>query len=456
MNWNLERFFLAVFFTLLTVVFFVIFYVYLMPIGLISDDFVILERAKNGEPLWTIHYTWTLNWVWKWLAEGAISLKDMKGATLLIHVANAALLYLFLVKRVNYTALQAGGASILLLLSAAGIEALAWNCCLGYTLTLFFILASLLVNSSKMEQESPGIGWLEGSLQAFALMTWDWGVLVFPLTALSALFREKRPSWPKIFIYFIPSLCMLMAYFVIRMQSNKETIYAVSSLFAIMKFLFASPLIVLAPNVSKELLSSLFGVFLGLGIWAGMLYLTVKERRSRFFVSAFLLTLLPWLIGGHPSSRYYYLSAPFLFSLAPLVLRKNGGAGCLTLLLSLQFYFFYERAHMWSLAANEVQKLGTQFQSLALNNEKRLVIINAPDAFGPESFPMRPQAWHCGLETLCPDAVQIKVSGAPHIWADGGVRMSREEIFALYPNDAVYEVVSLPEGPYGSFSLVSR
>lgn len=455
MNRNLQHLFLFAPIPLAVAGFFAIFYVYLLPIGLISDDYVILERAKNGEPLWTIHFTWTLNWIWKWLAEGVITLKGFKGATFAVHLANTGLLYLFLVKRFSYTPFQSAAASLLLLLSASGIEALAWNCCLGYALTLFFILASLAINASKTDREYQGMGWLEALVQAVALMTWDWGVLVFPLTALSALLKTNRPPFYKLLLYFLPSLGVLLTYGLLRMQSSKETIYAVSSLAASAKFLFASPLIVLAPNLSKEIMSSFFGILASLALWTGMLYVALKEKRSRFFISAFILALIPWLIGGHPSSRYYYLSAPFLLSLSPLVLPRALGSACLILLISLQFYSSYERAHLWSLADREVKQLEVQFKALDLETgkEKQLVIINAPDAFGPPSFPMRPQMWHCGLDTLCPNAVQVKIPPASHIWAEGGHRSSWEEVSALYSNDAVYEVIFVPGGLFGSFAL---
>ncbi|CRX38902.1 hypothetical protein [Estrella lausannensis] len=458
MNGNFQRLLLFVLLPLAAVGFLVAFYVHLLPIGLISDDFVLLERAKSGDSLWTIHYTWTLNWLWKWLAEGVITLREYKAVTLAVHLANTCLLYLFLVKRFSYTPFQSAMASLLLLLSASGIEALAWTCCLGYTWTLLFILASLVINASPMSKEHQSMGWLEAMVQAAALMTWDWGVLVFPLTALSALLKEGRPSLPKLFFYFLPSLLVLMAYGLLREQSSKETIYAVSSLAASLKFLFASPLIVLAPNISKEILSSFLGIVASLALWLVMLYFAVKERRSRFFVCAFILALLPWLIGGHPSSRYYYLSAPFLLSLAPLLTTRAAGGVGLTLLVIVQFYSSFERTKMWNLADREVRKLEVEFKSLALlpADGKRLLIINAPDAFGPPSFPMRPQVWHCGLETLCPEAIQVKVSPAPHIWAEGGNRVSWEEVVARYSNDIIYEVVWLPEESSGSFSLVLR
>lgn len=441
---------------LLAAGFLIAFFTYLLPIGMISDDFVILERAKSGDPLWTIHYSWTLQWIWKWLSQGIISPKILKIFVLAVHLLNAVLTYYFLTLRWGFSKRQAQVASLLVLLSPSGVEALAWSCCLGYVLTLCFILSSLLVTGYRLKRGTCRMGFEAACLLAVALLTWDWGVLIVPTLLLSVWFSDERPAFTQILRYFIPSFAVLIAYAWMRTRLDLETVYGVSGIAFMAKFLFVSPLLALAPNLDKSFFTSPGGIITASAVWGAALLIAYRDRRGRFFISVFLLTLLPWLIGGYPSSRYYYLSAPFLFALVPLINLKKRRTLIPALFLMVQFHFFLERAELWNLADREVRKLEDAFRSLAMedNSGKKLVLVNVPDAFGPESFPMRPQAWHSGLEAFIPQAVEIKVPGVPYIWADGGMRLRRDEINEMFSREAVYEIVLEDGGKFGEFSIV--
>jgi len=401
----------------LWVLFLAHFVTYIYPIGLISDDVLIVKRAGEDMPLWTIHYSYFLSFLWKMLADGTISPQSFKVIALITHIANCLLFYRLLRGYFNLDSSMAFLGSTLFLFSAAGLEAIAWNCCLGYLFTAFFLLLALEYLSHPL---------ILAVIQLLAVMSWDWGVIIAPM-CLAALYFQKRSL--KI---IIPAVIVLIGYLVFRSTLPLEATYKKNSILDMAKFLFGSPLLILLPNMGKAFFGSMLGV-IGALIIALVLFI-----RARPAFILFTITLVPWIIGGHPSSRYFYLSAPFLFAgLLPY-------ARFLAYpILLIQVLFSFQRIELWAFADQEAKRIGEEIVKAFSTTpaDKKFVVVNVPDAYGPESLPMRPQVWHCGIDALCDRIISVKTPGAPFMWNEETSFMSRKEIQEKFSNAAIFEVV---------------
>lgn len=443
-------FFAKTFLGLSWILFFCLFLSAIYPVGHLSDDFVVLDRALKDEPLWTIHYSYTLGFFWKVLTPTGFKL-----LALIIHLANCGLFFRFL-RSLSLDLETALFGATLFLFSAAGYEAIIWNCCLGYLFTAFFLLIALNITdlSTRQKMSWTTYSFLMSVLQLISVMTWDWGVIITPICLAAILFSEKRKT--RLF-HLLPASLVLIAYLVFRMTIKLDAIYGKNSLYDMVKFFLGSPLLMLMPNMDREFFSSLIAIVLSFVLLMGMIYLAIKVKEARGPLAFLVITLLPWVIGGHPTSRYYYIAAPFLFVFV-LLLHKQfflKGRILLMIFLGLQIHFFLERAQLWYHAGIESHKIGRLIKKTYDEQPfgSPLVVVNVPDAFGPSHLPMRPQSWHMGIETFCKDIILLKTCDTEFIWKDEKLT-SRERIQDTYKNAALYEVILRDENPYGTFHLV--
>lgn len=438
------------------VLFFSLFFFYIFPIGLISDDLVILKRAERGLPLWTIHYSPALEFLWGFVASNRIGLGGFKLLALSIHLTNCGLFYLFIKRYFGMDRFSALLTATLFLFSAAGLEAIAWNCCLGYLITSFFLFLSLNLTERFLMNFNSFLSIPLAFLQFFALMAWDWGVLIVPMSLGAIWFFEKRPSLCKVVLFIAPASALLLMYLYFRSTLNLETVYGKNSPSNMVKFFLGSPLLIMLPNVAKPFFSSTSGALLSLSLFLSLIYFSWTKKKIQPALFFFALTLLPWIIGGYPSSRYYYLAAPFLFAFIPLIEKKIPSKnGFIIGILALQAFFFFERARLWNSAYVESKSLSNAIEKAYRREppEKQFVVVNVPDAFGPENFPLRPQSWHNGLETISENIIQVKIPKTPFVWAEGSVFMERNKIKETFANAALFEVVLENKGKYGAFAL---
>jgi hypothetical protein len=216
------------------------------------------------------------------------------------------------------------------------------------------------------------------------------------------------------------------------------------------RFLFGSPLLGLFPNLNKE---SYFSVPI-LFLFVAMVLFLGRAAWKQGIVLALLIcffgAVVPWVRGGNPSSRYFYLAMPFLYLALTLALQQLKSQyiawGIATALLVSQFWSTYERAVLWVEADQQAHALMKEVVVLLSTfPSEKMVIVNVPEAYGPQQMPMRPQMWYCGFKEYLRgrniDVALVKTDDSPFVWERSPDRLSRDAVAAAYPEKTLYEVV---------------
>jgi hypothetical protein len=217
------------------------------------------------------------------------------------------------------------------------------------------------------------------------------------------------------------------------------------------QFFFGSPLLGLFPNLSKNTYFSLpmLGLFTAVALlltWAAW-----QQRMVIILLVCFFGTILPWVKGGNPSSRYFYVAMPFLYLAIVLALstvKSQVKAWIVAfLLLASQFWDTYQRSVLWLEADHAAHILMEQTEILLSSTvtEKQIVIVNVPEAYGSPNMPMRPQLWYCGFKEYLNDkglkVAFAKTDDSPFVWHKSTGRLPRQVVASMYSEALLYETV---------------
>jgi len=427
----------------------------ILPIGFISDDYALIQSAKEGKSLWSLHFSPILSWLWQLTAHGSFNPFEWHLLALFFHYVNAVLVYLIAWQLCKLAPQASATAALLYALNPAGMEAIAWCCSLGYVITSTWILLGIY-SLSFYSADSPKTAWKYSLgwalLQLIAFLTWDWGILLFPVLFMFALVKTPTKRQNNLLI-FCPIATVWLFGLLLRLTSQYQTGWQTNALSTKMMFFFGSPLLGLLSNASKSFFLSPWGMAMDL-ILLGLL--AAAARRSKMalgMVLAYGICILPWVNGGNPSSRYFYIPMVFIYlGLAMAAAQANYrkiAAILINLLLALELIFAYQRAVLWNGAYHQAQKLKTQVEEIAGTSNDPVVIVNLPEAYGPESLPMRPQMWYCGFDTLFPIIETAKTGHCPFLWRNSASD-DKQTLASQYPQKSIYEVIDQD----GSFFLV--
>lgn len=436
-----------------------------LQIGYVSDDFKLLESAAQGTKLWHLHYSLPFQFLWECSAAGTFGALQWRLLALTFHGINIALVY-YMMRREMGTSLNiALFAAVLTAMNPAGVEALAWSCSAGYVLTSTWLLVGLALLFAHDEHSSPAkttlLAILLAILQIVAYLTWDWGVLLFAVVGISALAAKTPWNRPfdvlKLSRLLDPIAVCWFIGFLWRSTSQYGTGWQHNTLLTKIKFLLGSPLLGLFPNFHKEFYSSPAGIACSLALLAFLVWTATRNRFARAMLLSYFLCIMPWALGGNPSGRYFYIPMCFLYIVIALGFQqwsfKLVPAG-IVVLTAAELYLSYQRTVMWQLAYRESQSLKGKVEQIAATSKAKTMILNVPDAYGPETMSMRPQMWYCGFQTLFPDVVVLKSKDCPFVWKPAATVADRSEAIRLHQDKQLFEVVERRQDYGTSFDIV--
>lgn len=434
-----------------------------LQIGYMSDDFALIENAATGKRLWHLHYSPVFQFLWECSAAGSFGQLGWHALSLGFHLLNSGITFYIARRQMQLSLNISLFALALTAMNPAGIEAVAWSCSAGYVVTSTWLLLGVSVMLSQMKTTT--IALLLALLQLLAFLTWDWGILLFPIV-LAILWAINIP-WNRPFdiVNFMTlwaplGACWLVG-FILRSTSQYETGWQDNDLLTMVKFVIGAPFLGLFPNFDKTFYVSLPGMVLGSFVALFLVWSAFKNRFALAMLLAFILCIMPWVLGANPSSRYFYIPMPFLYLTLSMGLQQIKPAKIapvmLSVLLAVELTFAYERAKLWYMAYKESQSLKNKVEQLVHTSAPHsFIILNIPDAYGPEQLPMRPQMWFCGFHTLFPSVDAPKSQDCPYVWKAATSYANKKEILAAYPDKKVYEVVYHQPGDWSEFDIIEH
>lgn len=450
-------------------------------IGFFSDDYNLLHEAASNTFSHGLHYSPLSNLLWRLTAAGYLQAQSWHFLALGFHFLNSFLVYYYLRKK-DHQMIGALFAAALVSVNPLGVEAIAWSCCLGYVMTLTWLMLGLLVIEILHNKKWAPL--LLAGLQILAFLTWDWGIVLFPVFAILVFFPfesvpepgpvaeprlpsfansgpdlvsgadskgQRRGTFRKAFSLLLPCCVCWLLGLALRAVSDYGVRWQENSLETIGRFLIAAPVIGLFPQFEKETYHSFWGILLIIGTYATMLFLALRKRMVGGLFLCFFVCSIPWILFGNFSGRYFYLSVPFLYM--GLVLgNKRKALLPLSFFLILQSYWMAERVGLWENAYQRAQQLRYQIQEIAVD-QKALVVVNLPEAYGPENLAMRPQIWYGGLQVLIPNTIQVRTHNCPFVWKGGRNLVERDQVASLFPEQTIWEVVYKNKNDWHDYTL---
>ena len=454
---------LLLFFALATIIFIHLFTT--LSIGYISDDYSLINNAKYGTNLWSLHYSPMFRFLWECSASGSLSALDWHLLTFGFHIINTLIIFLIAQKCFHLSLRMALFSAVLTSLNPAGIEALAWSCSAGYVLTAALIYFSIYFLFSRHEVVSFNQNVLTGFtlaiIQLAAFLTWDWGILIFPVLLVCSLIIDKPYAfcWKDSVLRLGPiCLCWVIGAY-LRATSDYSYSWQHNSWDTMLKFALGSPMLGLFPNFDKTFYSSAWGILSGSLLLVFLIWTALKSRIALALLVCYFLSILPWVLGGNPSGRYFYIPMSFIYLILAIGLQKipykTLSAFGIVFLISCELYLAYTRASLWKQAYVESQNLKFQVETIALEAAVNpIIIVNMPDSYGPNDLAMRPQMWFCGLNALYPNIKIVKTSDCNYIWKPTAAYHDRNSIVSKYNQNELYEVVYQTTDNWKSFALV--
>jgi len=241
---------------------------------------------------------------------------------LLLHWISGFLFFILL-RRVQVPALQAAAVCLLWLSLPINAEAVAWISGRTYPLMCVFLALSLLAAESHLVKGSTFTAFLYSIGLLAALLSNEEGIVILPLTALLAYFRDKSP--PRRWLTLgMAGVITTTVYFVMRHFANAHMPGGATSFFMIGKAFFKYILWMLFPvHMSVErstdtpvnsLSLASVAALIGIACFLLLLYwLRKKNALAAFGLAWMAIALLPFcgivpLYQGM-AERYVYLAS---------------------------------------------------------------------------------------------------------------------------------------------------
>lgn len=439
-----------------------------VQVGFLSDDHELLARASQVpwyHALDDHHWSPILSALFGATSRGVIGRATWVALAWAAHCLNIALLWSILVRRLRFVPLQAVTITALFTIGAAGFEALAWSCAIGYVLVTTVILLGFVLLMAWNGERIWGIAAGLAALQVLAFVVWDWGVLFAPLMALCCMGnRIGTQGLPAILRQgsklLGPSFACWLLILILKSVWGQSFGYAVSfSLSRMARYLAIAPLLGIYPNGTLAFYKSPWGLSMAAGILLVLSIASVYDRKVRTAAVMFLVCLTPCLALGAPESRYFYLGCPFLYTALVLALSHLPGRRTpqvLAILLVIASGFWsVQRALWWRGASDEAQRVKTEIESRLRDPSDAIVVVNLPDRYGPDDLVWMPYVWRNGTIAIRALMVRVNTPGVPFTWRDASVPvMSREEIARAYAGRQVLEVVYAQPGCWQRFAVI--
>ncbi len=292
-------------------------YVVSLPIGLLSDDFVLLDHAARNQ---FVVRSWHLRplplLVWSLVNSIAHTASCLHAVNIALHAVNAALVVV-LARRLGLTMRASVVAGAMFVCFPGSVEPVAWACGIQDLLATGFCLAFVLASGFS---ERPDLVMPLSMAALFAALLSKETAVVAPVLAVAAWFGSKdrwdvRPVlWG--FLMVAVYAAVRMSVFVVdsgflAMPSHYFTKELISRAFSTLAAPFAGRELLRFP-VLGVVLAWFFGALLVLAVWDGW-----RDRRSALRVTRCALwALVPalpvwsalFISADLQGSRYLYLS----------------------------------------------------------------------------------------------------------------------------------------------------
>lgn len=436
-------------------------------VGYISDDYDLLRRAPSVSifrPLGDHHYSPFISWLFKLAAEHDFSPVLWHCVAVAVHTVSVVLVLALARIALRMRAWPALTVTALFALSAAGYEALAWACSIGYVLVLPPILLALLIIMDAPARRAVSTGILLAILQACAFLLWDWGILLFPLLSLAFLMwrlprKDLRLRQASSLLW--PCLVTWCLFVWLKGASGYRPGYHMPLDYLMIgaKTLAAAPLTNLLPNANEVFIKSIPGMLSAGSVWAMLCWSAVKNRVVALSVALYLVCLLPVVLFAALQARYTYIATPFLgMAIVGIVSQlriKHLAPALCSLLILANAVWATERSQLWVGAYRAVRTLQTAINKIPDVGKDRLVVVNLPDSFGSPNMIWRPFVWRNGLSAFQRKIERVNTPYCPFISKEAPIRtMERNEIAACFPESDIYEVKYLVPEDWRQFHLV--
>jgi hypothetical protein len=423
-------------------------------IGYISDDYDLLIQAQSThilKPLEGHHFSPVVIGLFKLAGNYSLSPILWHCLALCMHAVNTVLVFSLVRTSCLLHKWPALTVTTLFALSAAGYEALAWVCSIGYVLVLPCILVALLVALTAPAKRAPFVGILLVFLQICAFAIWDWGILMLPLVVVSLGFRlrQKEIRFFHAFLMLWPSVAVWCMFMVLRTVLNVKSGYhgGLDGLTLGAKIIAAAPLTNLLPNTTTTLLKSTWGILGMVIIWAVLCWSAMKDRVVALAVALYIVCVIPIMLFGSLQSRYAYIATPFL-GLALVQATTRLKRTHLSLILGIIFVvghtvFAIQRSQLWASAYCAAKGLRTTIDSIHISPKNDLVVVNLPDSFGPPNMIWRPFLWRNGITSFLKNFKRVNTPGCPFVWYGAQIPVvAQDQVASLHPNSEIYVVTS--------------
>ena len=368
-------------------------------VGFVGFDFSFLPSAGFQESLPVVlsqeaRESLLLRFLESLTVQGFLGPKIWQAMTLLVHYLNTVLAY-FVSRKVLSGQLGVSLAIAALVgMNPLGMEALVWGCCFHVLLTLLWIFSGLLIYRYHDYDEYTWAMALRATglvvLQLLAFVTWDWGLIFFPIIALIALSspneapKKVRKRNGILLLTSVGIVWLIGAVWTLGTSPILEE--SLLPWMTIVHNLIAAPVEGLFPLLRPELFFSPVGILLTFGVYIVLASLVIFCPSNLSLIVAMLISFLPWILFHEPDGADFYLSLPFLYlCIASLKELKNTGIFFLFVYLFFQFIWMYERVQLieqGSVASRNLEKQVTHL----IEKDRDAIIVNYPEYFGRSQF----------------------------------------------------------------------
>lgn len=365
--------------------------------------------------------------------------------TLIVHYLNAVLAY-FVSRKVLHGQIGVSLAiGALVGMNPLGMEALVWGCCFHILLTLLWIFSGLLIYRYHDDTEYTwamvirAIGLVV--LQIVAFLTWDWGLIFFPIVALIALSSPNsapKKSRKRNGIMLLTSVGVVWLIGTTWILGTSPILEQSLLPWAqILHNLIAAPVEGLFPLLRPELFFSFAGLLLAVGVYIILTSLVIFCPSNLSLIAAMLISFLPWVLFHQPDGADFYLSLPFLYlCIASLRELKNTGIFLLFTYLFFQFIWMYERVQWIEQGTVKSEQLNEQVSEV-MYRSGTAVIVNYPEYFGQSKYmvPAKVKARQIFSSEKTADCFHVRQGGC----------QERKLVAEKYHSEPLYEVIPDPE-----------
>jgi len=350
-------------------------------------------------PLSTDH-SLLLRYLGGWLSQGYIGARTWHGFTLVFHYVNIGLFFIWVRRSLKLDLAPSIIATAFAGMTPLGIEALVWGCCGNLLLTLTWTLLGLICLFSA------GSSIPLFFLQLIALLTWNWGVLLFPVLLLFSFFAKRRSAR-----FFLPTaICWGIGTLLILLYGGGLGLID-QNLTGALSRLITSPLFAFFPPVHSSFAQSVYGKGILIAIYFLFFWQSIKDSRTPALLAAYFLLMLPFAFHATFEARYTYPALPFLFLNLTLLSRqaryKELVSFFLLVFLGFQFFWMIDRIEIWDRANRQIDKLekeikeGDMAERESFSQEK-----DQPAQFGPSARAV-PVTFRCYVQDSASPGAQF-------------------------------------------------